>query len=69
LLTRVVEGTPAAAADLAVGDRVNELDDESFADGAALLTAINSKLDSGTPKLTLLIERRGHGSHVAVNLA
>lgn len=59
-LTRVVEGTPAAAAGLAPGDRINELDERPFANGAALQTAINSKLDAGRAEMKLLVERRGH---------
>ena len=40
-LTRVVEGTPAAAAGLAVGDRIYEFDGQPFADAAAFQTAIH----------------------------
>jgi hypothetical protein len=69
LLTRVVEGTPAAAAGLDVGDRLHELDDRPFADGAALLAAIHARLDAGSPTMKFLIERRGHMRTVTVNLA
>ena len=67
-LTRVVEGTPAAAAGLAVGDRIDELDDQPFTDGAALRTAINSQIDAGHSEIKLQIERRGHERTVAVKL-
>jgi hypothetical protein len=55
LLIRIVDGTPAAAADLAMKDRIYELDEKPFADGAALQAAIHSKIDSGALKLTFLI--------------
>jgi hypothetical protein len=60
LLTRVVDGTPAAAAGLTVQDRIYEIDGQQFADAAAFQTAILQMLDAGTPEFSLLIERRGH---------
>jgi hypothetical protein len=66
LLTRVVHGTPAAAADLAVGDRLYELDNEPFANGDALLNAIHARLDAGNPAIAFRIERRGHIQTVTV---
>lgn len=68
LLTRVVDGTPAAAAGMQPGDRIDELDGQPFTDGAALRTAIHSLLDAGHPELTMLIERRGHMRTVTVKL-
>jgi hypothetical protein len=59
-LTRVVPGTPAAEAKLAVHDRIYELNNQPFANAAAFQSAITALLDSGTPEFTLLIERRGH---------
>jgi hypothetical protein len=68
MLIRVVEGSPAAASDLAAGDRIEELDDQPFADGAALRTAINSKLEAGVTEINFLVERRGHRRTVTVKL-
>ncbi len=67
-LTRVVEGTPAAEAGLAVGDRIIELDDQPFADGDILRTGINASLDAARPEMKLLTERRGHLRTVTVKL-
>jgi hypothetical protein len=67
-LTRVVEGTPAAEVGLAVGDRILELDDQPFANGEALRTAINATLDAGRPEIKLRTERRGHVRTVTVKL-
>jgi hypothetical protein len=69
LLTRAVDGTPAAAAGLAAGDRIQALDDQTFADGTALRNAINSKLDAGHSELKFLVERRGHVRTIAVKVA
>ena len=68
LLTRVVEGTPGAAAGLAVLDRIYEIDDQPFADAAAFQTAIMAVLDSGKPEFTLLIERSGDVRTIEVKL-
>ena len=59
-LTRVVDGSPAAAAKLAVHDRVYELNGEPFVDAAAFQLMIKKALDEGAPELEFLIERRGH---------
>jgi C-terminal processing protease CtpA/Prc len=67
-LTRVVEGTPAAAADLAVHDRIYELDGQPFADADAFQSAITTLLDSGQPEFTLVTERRGHTRTVTVKM-
>jgi hypothetical protein len=65
-LIRVVEGTPAAAAGLEVGDRVNEIDGRTFREGTELQASIHSLLDSGRDEIPLLIERQGHVRTVAV---
>lgn len=67
-LTRVVAGTPAAAAGLQIGDRIDELEGQPFADGAALHAAIHALLDAGHAEINLLIERRGHRRTVAVKM-
>jgi hypothetical protein len=59
-LTRVVEGTPADAAGLEVGDRIYELNGQPFADAEAFQSAILSLIGSGQPEFNLLTERRGH---------
>jgi hypothetical protein len=68
-LIRVVEGTPAAAAGLAVHDRIYELNGRPFADAGEFQTAITGLLDAKTPELTLLTERRGQLRTVCVKLA
>jgi hypothetical protein len=60
LLIRVVEGTPAAAAGLQLGDRILEFAGKPFADGTALRTTIHTELDSGRNELPMQVERRGH---------
>lgn len=60
LLIRVVDGTPAAAAGLALGDRIIEFAGKPFADGATLRTAIHAELDAGRTEITMQVERRGH---------
>lgn len=67
-LTRVVKGTPAAAAGLAVHDRIYELDGKPFENGPAFQAEINALLDADAPELTLLIERRGHIRTVNVKM-
>ncbi|MEX0612516.1 MAG: M20/M25/M40 family metallo-hydrolase [Pirellulales bacterium] len=67
-LTRVVDGTPAAAAGLAVHDRIYELNGQAFADAAAFESAITALLDSGQPEFTMLTERRGHVRTITVKM-
>ncbi len=67
-LVRVVDHTPAAAAGLAVGDRIDELNGRPFADAAAFQTEIHSLLDSAHPAFSLLIERRGHVRTLVVKM-
>jgi hypothetical protein len=67
-LTRVVAGTPAAAAGLQVGDRIDELEGKPFADGTTLHDSIHALLDAGSPEIKLLIERRGHLRTVALEV-
>jgi S1-C subfamily serine protease len=68
LITRIVEGTPAAATGLAVRDRIYELNDQPFASAAAFETAIMSLLDTNPSEFTLLVERRGHLRTVTVKM-
>ncbi len=68
LLTRVVAGTPAAAAGLAVHDRIYEFNGQSFADAAAFQAAILALLDTRPAELTFRIERRGQTRTVPVEL-
>jgi hypothetical protein len=67
-LTRVVAGTPAAAAGLAVHDRIYELNGQPFADAAHFQSAITSLLGAGAPQLSLLTERRGQVRTVVVKM-
>jgi hypothetical protein len=68
-IVRVVGGTPAAAAGLEVGDRIEELDGQPFADAAAFQTEIHELLVSASPEIKMLIERRGHVRTVSVNMS
>jgi hypothetical protein len=68
-LIRVVEGTPAAAAGLEVGDRIDELDGRPFADAAAFQQEIHSLLESARPEIHMLVERRGHMRTISVKIA
>jgi Peptidase family M28/PDZ domain len=68
-LTRVIEGSPAAAADLQVGDRIYELNGRSFAHGLSLHAIILSLLDAGHTDFNLLTERRGKLRTINVKLA
>jgi hypothetical protein len=65
-LIRVVEGTPAAAAGLQVGDRIDELDGRPFLDAAAFQVEIHRLLESGQPEVKVLVERRGHMRTIAI---
>jgi hypothetical protein len=67
-LVRVVEGTPAAAAGLQLGDRVDELNGRPFADAAAFQNEIHSLLESARPEFDILVERRGHVRSVTVKI-
>jgi hypothetical protein len=67
-LVRVVEHTPADAAGLAVGDRIDALDDRPFTDADAFQREIHSLLDSARPQFNVLIERRGHMRTVTVKM-
>ncbi len=66
-LTRVVAGTPAETAGLAVHDRIYEVNGQPFAHAAAFETAILSLLDHET-EFSLLTERRGHVRTVTVQM-
>ncbi|HVT29384.1 MAG TPA: M20/M25/M40 family metallo-hydrolase [Lacipirellulaceae bacterium] len=68
-LVRIVGGTPAAAADLAVGDRIDELNDHPIANAAAFQTEIESLLRSAQPEFRMLVERGGHMRTITVKMA
>jgi hypothetical protein len=68
LVTRVVEGTPAAAAGLAVQDRIYEIDGQPFNDATAFQAAVHALLASSAPEFSLLTERRGHERTVTVKM-
>jgi hypothetical protein len=67
-ITRVVDGTPAAAAGLAIGDRIYELNGQPFADATTFESTILSDLESNPNEMGLLIERRGHVRTVTIKL-
>jgi hypothetical protein len=68
LLTRVVDGTPAAVAGLKTLDRIQAIDDQPFADASAFEKTIMSLLESNTEQFTLGIERNGHVRTVTVKM-
>jgi hypothetical protein len=68
LVTRVVEGTPAAAAGIALRDRIYEIDGQAFSDAAAFQAAITALLDREATEFTLLTERRGQLQTVTVTM-
>ena len=67
-LVRVVEGTPAAAAGLEVGDRIDELDGRPFANAAVFQQEIHPLLESARPEIKMLVERRGHMRTISVKM-
>jgi predicted metalloprotease with PDZ domain len=67
-LTRVVDGTPAARAGLAVHDRIYELNAQPFPNAAAFQSAILALLDSNPAEIPLLIERRGDLRTITVKM-
>jgi hypothetical protein len=67
-LVRVVEGTPAGAAGLEVGDRIDELDGHPFADAAVFQGEIHQLLESARPEIKMLLERRGHVRTISVKM-
>jgi putative serine protease PepD len=54
VVTKVPEGTPAAAAGLRVGDRIVSVDGVQVADGVALIVAIRSHRPGQRIELTLV---------------
>jgi hypothetical protein len=68
LVTRIVEGTPAANADLAVRDRIHELNGQAFADAGAFQATLLALLDTDPTELTFLTERRGHLRTITVKM-
>jgi S1-C subfamily serine protease len=64
----VVEGTPASAAGLELGDRIDELDGHPFTNIGAFQQGIQGLLDSSRLNFTILIERRGHPRTITVKI-
>jgi S1-C subfamily serine protease len=67
-LTRVVAGTPAAAAGLEVLDRIGAVNGQPFADEDSFRAAILELIDTGTSRFTLLVETRGRLRTLIINL-
>jgi hypothetical protein len=66
-LTAVVAGSPAAAAGLAVDDRINAVNDQPFADAAEFRRIVIGLLDAGAAEFTLDVETRGHIRTVTIH--
>jgi S1-C subfamily serine protease len=56
----VAANSPAAAAGLAVGDRIYEVNGQPFINENDFRDTVLGLLDSGSPDFTLLVETRGH---------
>lgn len=59
-LTYVAANSPAAAAGLAVGDRIYEVNGQPFINENDFRDTVLGLLDSGSPDFTLFVETRGH---------
>jgi hypothetical protein len=59
-LTRVIEGSPAAAAELAIDDRVFAINGQPFADAEEFRHTLLGLLDKGVAEITLDVETAGH---------
>jgi hypothetical protein len=68
LVTRIVDGTPAADADLAVRDRIYELNGQAFKDAGEFQSALFALLDTNPTDITFLTERRGHLRTITVKM-
>jgi hypothetical protein len=66
-LTAVVAGSPAAAAGLAVDDRIYAVNGKPFADGAEFRRVVVGLLDTGATDFTLLAETHGHVRTVTIH--
>lgn len=67
-LSVVVGGSPAAAAGLAVEDRIYAVNGKPFADAAEFRQVVVGLLDAGTAEFTLLVETRGHVRTVSIHV-
>jgi hypothetical protein len=68
-LTRVVGGTPAAAAGLKVLDRIHEIDGRSFRDATEFEAIVQELLKTGTQQFPVQIERNGRVRTIVVRMA
>lgn len=68
VIVRVVGGTPAAAAGLQLGDRIDELDGRAFSNAAAFQNDVHALLAAARHQFKMLIERRGHLRTITVNM-
>ncbi len=67
-LVRVVDGSPAAAAGLEIGDRIYELDGQPFTDAAKFQSDVKHLLESPRQNFEMLTERRGHVRMVSIKM-
>jgi hypothetical protein len=66
-LTYVAPSSPAAAAGLVAGDRVDAVDGRHFANDDEFQAAVNRLLDAGPGDFTFEVESRGHVRNVTVH--
>jgi hypothetical protein len=67
-LSAVFTGSPAAAAGLALEDRIYAVNGKPFADAAEFRRVVVGLLDAGADELTLQVETRGHLRTVTIHL-
>ena len=67
-ITHVAAGSPAAAAGLAAGDRVYEVNGQPFSKESDFRDTVYGLLDTSATEFTLLVETRGHTRTLVVRL-
>ncbi len=67
-ITRVATHSPAAAAGLALGDRIDAINGFQFSDAQDFHTRLFELLDAGAADFTLSVESRGHTRTVTIRI-
>ncbi|MCC7476793.1 MAG: M20/M25/M40 family metallo-hydrolase [Pirellulales bacterium] len=68
-LTRVVEGSPAAAAGLLVADRIYEVNDQRFHSSSDFQKQLHAIVENAPQQVDLLVERQGIFHDIPLHLA